>query len=552
MANRKLHYLALVGIIALGAILRFWHLDLKPLWMDEVITTLFSLGRSYNDIPLEEIFSLNRLEPIFTLKPAVSCSQIARNLATQSNHPPLFFCLMHNWVEAPLMGVMAHNWVWMLRSLPALFGVSAIAAIYWLNAKAFSPVAGLLGAAVMAVSPFAVYLSQEARHYTLPLLLVTLALLGLIQIQQDLFQRKQLRASVCLGWAIVNSIGLYVHYFFILAFIAELVTLFALMYWSRVSHKSWVMVGLAVIAVVVSFLPWLPMMLSQFTRSDSWLPQPNNIAPLFQTLTSWVLMVIALPLENQPLWIAIPFGLVMVLFSIWTAWHVFRGLKQLWRTPKTHLSTLTLGSFILCVLLEFFAIVYLLGKDITVAPRYSFVYYPGICALIGASLGRELENKMLKNYQRKLWLFFAFSALSSILVVSNLVFQKPFEPQQVAQKMNQEPAVPLMVIMGYKDYQDVALGLSFALALNKERSDSTSKFAFFKPLPGYDFIWEKLSRLPSPATSKLNLWVVAPGLRRRHYPHHLALSDQLSCTLDPTQHYRIGVPYQLYRCQKEY
>ncbi len=552
MANRKLHYLALVGIIALGAILRFWHLDLKPLWMDEVITTLFSLGRSYNDIPLEEIFSLNRLEPIFTLKPAVSCSQIARNLATHSNHPPLFFCLMHSWVEAPLMGVMASNWVWMLRSLPALFGVSAIAAIYWLNAKAFSPVAGLVGAAVMAVSPFAVYLSQEARHYTLPLLLVTLALLGLIQIQQDLFQRRQLRASVCLGWAIVNSIGLYVHYFFLLAFIAELVTLFALMYWSRVSRKSWVMVGLAVIGVVVSFIPWLPMMLSQFTRSDSWLPQPNNIAPLFQTLISWVFMVIALPLENQPLWIAIPFGLVMVLFSIWTVRHVFRGLKQLWRTPKTHLSTLTLGGFILCVLLEFFAIVYLLGKDITVAPRYSFVYYPGICALIGASLGREMGNKMLKNYQRKLWLFFAFSVLSSILVVSNLVFQKPFEPQQVAQKMNQEPAVPLMVIMGYKDYQDVALGLSFALALNKERIESTSNFAFFQALQGYDLIWEKLSRLPSPATSKLNLWIVAPGLRRRHYPRHLAISDQLSCTLDPTQHYRIGVPYQLYRCQKEY
>ena len=256
MANRKfLHYLALVGIIALGAILRFWHLDLKPLWMDEVITALFSLGRSYNDIPLEEVFSLNRLEQIFTLKPAVSCSQIARNLATQSNHPPLFFCLMHSWVEAPLMGVMAHNWVWM-RSLPALFGVSAIAAVYWLNAKAFSPAAGLVGAAVMAVSPFAVYLSQEARHYTLPLLLVTLALLGLIQIQQDLFQTKQLRASVCLGWAIVNSIGLYVHYFFILAFIAELVILWALMYWSRVGRKSWVMVGLTVIGVVVSFIPW--------------------------------------------------------------------------------------------------------------------------------------------------------------------------------------------------------------------------------------------------------------------------------------------------------
>ena len=41
------HYLTLAAIVLLGALLRFWHLDLKPLWLDEVITALFSLGRNY-------------------------------------------------------------------------------------------------------------------------------------------------------------------------------------------------------------------------------------------------------------------------------------------------------------------------------------------------------------------------------------------------------------------------------------------------------------------------------------------------------------------------
>jgi uncharacterized membrane protein len=60
MVKRQfLHYLVLVGAIALGTILRFWHLDLKPLWLDEVITALFSLGRNYNDVPLEAVFSLS-------------------------------------------------------------------------------------------------------------------------------------------------------------------------------------------------------------------------------------------------------------------------------------------------------------------------------------------------------------------------------------------------------------------------------------------------------------------------------------------------------------
>jgi uncharacterized membrane protein len=161
---------------------------------------------------------------------------------------------MHKWLEIHRGGVLGHGLVWSLRSLPALFGVCAIAAVYYLNRIAFSPAAGLMGAAMIAVSPFAVYLSQEARHYTLPMLLIILALLGLIQIQQD-FQRQQLRFSVWLGWVIINIIGFYVHYFFILAFIAQGVTLFGLMY-SRhhiLPRKSWLVAILAIISVIASF-----------------------------------------------------------------------------------------------------------------------------------------------------------------------------------------------------------------------------------------------------------------------------------------------------------
>lgn len=553
MANRKLHYLVLVGAITLGIILRFWHLDLKPLWLDEVITALFSLGRNYNDVPLEAVFSVKRLEQIFSFNPAVSCSQIAHNLATQSTHPPLFFCLMHKWLGIHVVGVLAHGLVWM-RSLSALFGVSVIAAVYYLNRVAFAPAAGLMGAAMMAVSPFGVYLSQEARHYTLPMLLITLALLGLIQIQQDLFQQQQLRFSVWTSWAIVNSIGLYVHYFFILAFIAQIVTLFGLLYWRGTGilpailiRKSWLIANLAVIAIVASFIPWYPMLLGHFNRSETkWLPQPQHITPVYQTLASWVLMIVALPVENQPLWFAVPSGLLMVFFAAWVTWHTVKGLKQLWHTPENNLSVLTLGSFTLCVLLEFFAITYLLGKDLTFIPRYHFVYYPSLLALIAASLVKErLVKSGPKAAKQNFYLLFFTSCLSCVLVVSNFVFQKPYNPQLVAQNMNQEPAIPLMVVVGYQDYQDIALGLSFALALEKIRSDA--EFAFFKRSLGYEYVWQKLSQLQPPAKSQLNLWVVAPELKRRDYPSQLK-STQNTCTLDSTQHYRIGIPYQLYQC----
>ncbi len=85
------HYLTLAAIVLLGALLRFWHLDLKPMWLDEVITALFSLGRNYYEVPLNEAFSLSALERIFILKAETSCAQIAQTIASQSVHPPLFF-----------------------------------------------------------------------------------------------------------------------------------------------------------------------------------------------------------------------------------------------------------------------------------------------------------------------------------------------------------------------------------------------------------------------------------------------------------------------------
>ena len=129
------------------------------------------------------------------------------------------------------------------------------------------------------------------------------------------------------------------------------------------------------------------------------------------------------------------------------------------------------------------------------------------------------------------------------------MLQKPFYPQQVAQNLNQEPSIPLMVVVGYIDRPTIALGLSFALALEKVRNENAN-FALFNPTPDYELVWEHLSVLPPPAVSKLNLWVIGPGLRQRDYPSHLALSSQATCTLDPKNFYRIGVPYQLYRCAK--
>lgn len=545
------HYLGLAIVLIAGTTVRFWNLELKPLWLDEVITALFSLGKTYENIPLDVFLPLTNFREIFTLNPASSCPAIGQNIIKYSTHPPGFFCLMHAWVETALNSPVKHSLVWVLRSLPALFGVSAIVSIYYLNRIAFSKTAGLVGAAVMAVSPFAVYLSQEARHYTLPLFLITLSLITLIQIQKDIFG-QQIRLLFWLIWGIINSIGLYVHYFFILVIIAEIATILVLHYQAKHKVKYLLISASFSLLPFLLFLPWLPVVLGHSNRPETdWLSQPEHIIPFAQTLLGWLLMVIILPVESQPLIVAIPLGILMLIFGIWLGWQVVQGIKQLWRNPQTHLATLTLGSFTIFVLLEFFAIIYILGKDITVAPRYNFVYYPSFCGLLAASLvARDGEKRRSTiNY------LILAGLISCIFVVNGLALEKPYNPQRVAKNMLQEPSIPLMVVMAYKDTQDIALGLSFALGIDKfqpklcqNNSLTCPKFAFLSATSGYPTVWESLAKLPKPPKLPLNLWVVAPGLKRDNYPEKLAISPQTKCSKDLAAYYRIGVPYQKYKC----
>lgn len=567
------HYLVLAGIIVLGTALRFWNLDLKPLWLDEVLTALFSLGRNYNDLPLDVVFPLSKVREILTLKPGVSCREIANNLAIYSTHPPLFFCLMYSWLN--LTGV--ERLIWGLRSLPALIGVAGIVAVYCLNRLAFSKPAALMATALMAVSPFAVYLSQEARHYTLPMLLITLALLGLIQIQDSFyFQQQQPKPIVWLGWGIVNSIGCYIHYFFILAFTAQILTLIGLMYLyrQRLPRYSWITVILVILGVAVSYLPWLSVLLVDVGRQETdWLPQPENIVPLLQLFVGNLLMVIALPVEDQPWWVAVPMGLFMIGFGGWVGWQGWRGVKQIFQQDSTQeilssnvvfsvfnyplnllsahlnryqLGTVTVGGFIIGVLLQFWAIIYLLGKDISVVPRYNFVYYPALCALLGSSLSFRQDDS--RKWQTIGILF--ISLLSTILVIYNLVFLKPFHPFQVAESINQEPAVPMLMVISYNDLQDVALGLSFALALDGMEGGINQRFiAFLNRQQGYNLVEPKLSDLSISSVSNLNLSLIAPRLKRRDYPQQLTLNLQRACTINLDESYRLRrFAYQLYRC----
>ncbi len=576
----RLHYAALVGAIALGAALRFWQLDLKPLWLDEVITALFSLGRSYSDVPHEIFFPLALLNQLFALQPSVSDAQIIQTVTVESSHPPLFFCLMYRWLSWLNPG---EDWVWALRSLPALLGVGAIAAIYWLNRVAFSAAAGLMAAGLMAVSPFAVYLSQEARHYTLPTLLIILALTGLVQMQQDL-QQQRMRPWVWAGWVLANLLGLYTHYFMLLALVAQISALLVWMMAHRryFSSRQWSAVILAIATIGLGYAPWVPILIAHFTRPETdWLVLSTTgldwLAPLYQAIAGWMVMVIVLPVEKQPEIVGIIGSLLMLLFSTWLVRQAWRGLQHQWRQDSSssplwerspqRAAIALLSGFTVCVVLQFLAIVYLLGKDLTLAPRYNFVYYPGVCALLGIGLAALPQSKSPQSKSR--WwqarqvqiIVLLVGVLSSAVVVNDFAFYKSFNPQRAASLMTADPR-PISVVFSAPTSQEVALGLSFALEMRDRPADDLARapiqLAFLHSSSTNPAFWRRLARLPQSQPLPQTLWVVGsasarpklfPPQARLREPSRL-LSRAATCQLIKQARYRAAnYPYQGYWCR---
>ena len=140
------HLVALAGIVVLGAALRFATLDLQSYRYDEAVT----VGRVLHPSLFDTLSTVPRSE----------------------STPPLYYLVAWLWSRPFGTGEVG------LRSLSALAGTASIAVVY-LGAVAL-PLprrAGLIAAAMVAVSPVLIWFSQDARAYALVFLLTALSFL---------------------------------------------------------------------------------------------------------------------------------------------------------------------------------------------------------------------------------------------------------------------------------------------------------------------------------------------------------------------------------------
>ena len=150
--------------VVLGVGLRFYHLDGKVFWEDEIFGAMHMLG--YQEAEIVEssprLVSAGDLQRYFKLPEGSDRRGLGATvtaLATEvPQHPPLYYLAARLWAGAFGTSTAA------LRSLAAVFGVFVLLCVYLLCLELFaSREVALIAVALLAVSPFYVLYSQEAR-----------------------------------------------------------------------------------------------------------------------------------------------------------------------------------------------------------------------------------------------------------------------------------------------------------------------------------------------------------------------------------------------------
>ncbi len=280
-------------------------------------------------------------------------------------HPPLYYELLHLWTSIFGRSELA------ARSMSAVAGLLTIYVCYLLVKRYFARSTAYIVLLILAVAPFLVRYSQEARMYgVLGLFLITgtYALLRALEARTDHNRWWAL-------YVVMMAAGLYTHYFAALVIMAQwlyVISLEPIHAW-RFGKTVWLSKRwwLANIGIIVLWLPWLPSFYGQFSRGQGigWIPKTDQFTlanNLWQNLT----FTDGRQLPQLVYWIV---PAMIILGAIWVTW--------LLRKTKPQIKMLFFYTFVPIVLTIVVSLVKPVYQD-----RYLVFAANGMYMLLGISL----------------------------------------------------------------------------------------------------------------------------------------------------------------------
>lgn len=393
----------LILVVSFGSLLRLTNLNQKPYWLDETYTLLraSSYTAQAATAALFDGHVLSVADVLRYQQPSAhdqGALGTITGLATEEPQlPPLYFLLTRVWAQHFGTAPFA------VRSLPAMASLFTFPVIYWLSLELFaSPLAGWLAMALVAVSPINLRYADEARPYSLWLLLMVLACAAILRaIRQPTKRNWGLYAGVI-------ALGFYCHLLTGLVVLAHGLYILAVGRWRGTKTVlTYVVSAFAAITVAVPWfwLAWQNRAIAAQTTEHTTHPFPFSRLAQFWSLSLDRLFV-AWHFNANP--ICIYLTLPVVLLVSYSGYFICRQTSwRIWGFLFLLLGTAVLP-FVIPDLIW--------GGRRSTYERYFLIGYISLDLIVAYLLAVKLMQPLQSNVQRYFWRLLTVGLLSGGLL----------------------------------------------------------------------------------------------------------------------------------------
>ena len=381
----KIHRVLLVSLLVIAIIIgvgfRFFQLERKLYWHDEVYTSIRAAGFTRQEID-QELFQ-NRIIPALELqkyqrlKPGSTATETIQSLAQEDpQHPPFYFLMARFWLQHFGSSRTAS------RSLAALLSLLSLPLMYGLAWEIFaSQWVALFATVFIALSPFDILFAQTARQYSL---------LAVIVIGSSWLLLRAMRLQSGKNWgfyAVAIALGLYTHPFFFLTLIGQGVFI--------VIHKIFISntpttskFSISVIAALLLYSPWIFVIITN-------IKQASDTTNWTQISLGFIYLVKLWLLSFTALFIDLDFGIDNIwnyLLRLSFFLLIIASIYQIYRhtSPTTCLFILTS----ICVPFLILALPdIILGGKRSAVSRYLVSCFPGIQLAVAYLMATKIQTQ---------------------------------------------------------------------------------------------------------------------------------------------------------------
>ncbi len=271
--------LILTLILVAGTFLRLYHLDSYSIFFDEKSTLVVSQGIVLEGANQKEVFATKSLSaPEFWKTPPLQYPGpgVMTSLTYTEQYHPKTFTPREFWAEksladyyeamtrsdignSPFYYLLIHQWIdifgisdFAVRLFSVFFSVLIIGLSFLFARRFFDDTTALITAGIVAIEPFFIAYSHQARNYSLTFFLTLLATYLFLQIiENKAGQRKTVWLYI--GYALAAGLSLLSHFLTISVLLAH--AIYALFFLRSV--KGWIRMAITAVGALSGVAWWL-------------------------------------------------------------------------------------------------------------------------------------------------------------------------------------------------------------------------------------------------------------------------------------------------------